>query len=281
MNFEKDKIYKFGILSDEGNRNPASPFPEFKKSPKPVAMAGKILIDNDIRNFSDYLEKNIHNYPPKDIVQCYLFEPDASSYKKLAEGNPFKRESVKEETTINDRLFTNPDANTHQQPITLERGNLFVPRSSLDLDGLQGIYQRQIEALSETIQYKENKINELINKQIELINENGRLEAELRGLEIENDKLSSSLETLLNREKESNGLSDGGAGTQIVSMLMELATDPNVRSGITNYIKSKFGGGQQKTEEPKQNGQQPLPSFDKIGSAGNNNQNGQQNVTTN
>lgn len=278
MDFKRNRTYKFGILSEDGERNPAAPYPSFKKTPKPVAIAGSLLIDGGMKTFGDYLERNPHNFPPKDIVQCYELDNDSASFIKLNEGNPFKRESERPQQSkaLSDRAFSNPPA---QSAGMRNLGNEYmpIPRSRIDLDGLQKIFQDQIDKLNETLREKEIQISALTNKHIELISKNGQLEAELRSLEMENDKLNNSLETLLNREKESAGLADGGVGMQIASLVTELATDPNVRSGVVNFIKSKFGGGQQ-----QQTGQQqPLPSFDEINSAGTGNSNGSSNVTTN
>jgi len=86
LDFEKDKIYKFGIIKveSEGQAN----LPEFSPRYPSPSVSGRKLFQAKIKSFDDYLSTNPHEFPPSKTVHCYIIDNEGN-YEHFAEGNPY------------------------------------------------------------------------------------------------------------------------------------------------------------------------------------------------
>lgn len=273
-NFQKGKTYKFGLLTPDGEQRANDPFPLFRSRPSPVSVAGDILINLGIKNFNDYLTRNIHEFPFRNVVHCYVLDDTTGTYNKCVEGNPIPKEKnpvyqqkmqqqqgqemngVPNQNGLSDnpyrlQSFGQPyDSNNgRQQQREPERNNV-------DISQIENMFKSRLEALESAIREKDTKINALIDKSITKDEQIGEMKAVIRGLEIENEKMLGSLNSYIDRYGGKGiGLSDGGS--KLLDIIAPILQNEQVGSAIGAFLNKVTGGN--KAAEQQQPQQQSIP----------------------
>lgn len=252
LKFEKDQIYKFGVLSQDGLDNPNAPNPDFTKKPAAVSMAGALLQKQGIKTFDDFLSENPMNFPSNKIVHCYRF--DKNKYTKLEEGNPWP----KQRSDPQDHGLS--DSGPFSRPETI---NINPPKQ--DFSGLEEIYQNRVAAMEIQLDQKERRINELLDQNIGLHQEMATLKARIMELDIEKQKLEGVLEKI-DEMGQAGGLGDGGQGS-VLQYLGPLLQNEELVKGFGNWLSQKLGfnTGQQQPGQQQNNPVDYVPISQRYG----------------
>lgn len=153
MNFERKKIYRFGIVKAE---SPTS-LPEFSPRYKSPAVSGDHLLKSGIRDFNDYLIKNPHNYPTTKTIHCFIVDDDGN-YQYYAEGNPFDIAPQKANLADDDKTRMKSQGNAtvsvkDNSEIVKELRNQVLHWRDVSED-----YRKESDALRDEVQLLKEKI---------------------------------------------------------------------------------------------------------------------------
>lgn len=200
--FEENKNYTFGILTQNFDHTTESS-PKWERSSvyKPYVVSGKVLIENGITNFDEYLRSEYCPFPPHKIVACYTEDVDKKgnfiTWRYLGRGNPIKKNKE------------NLSDNGQQLPMNITVSGTGNTKSEKELFKM---YQQQIEMLSNQLLTLNNELNDarkaLVESEIELRQQIATLEADKHKLEIENETLKGMFEKY-NENNNTTTLSDG------------------------------------------------------------------------
>ena len=202
--FDKNAIYKFGILSKEGEQAPDAPNPDFMKKPNFTVVFGSDLVGSNMKTFRDYLYRNPHGYPVTKTVSCYrLDNADGNGRYILCEqGNPIPG-SMKNEPDISSLADNLKGQVSH---VILQQPNNNNNNGFKNTDDMNEFYVKQIQLLRDDVAQKTAENNNLISKIQAKDEEIITLRGEVQRAKIDYEYLNKKVDA--DMQKPSNGLAD-------------------------------------------------------------------------